>query len=262
MLKGRQRRARPMDMSPMQTTAHAILGEPLVETTWIQPVPDGSILSAQSDPAEAAVLRESVQLAFMAALQLLPPRQRAVLILREVLQWRATEVAELLDTTVASVNSALQRARATLAEHQASRPAQPGALDPAAQQTLDQADRDLVARYVDAFERYDIETLVLLLHEDATLSMPPYDLWIQGPAEIGQWMLGPGADCAGSRLIMTAANGSVAFGQYRASGPGGRHEPWALQVLEVSAGRVVGINAFLDTELLFPLFGLPATLEP
>jgi RNA polymerase sigma-70 factor (ECF subfamily) len=265
MLKGRQRRARPIDLGPMQTTDTAVLGEPLLEATWIQPVPDSRILSAQADPAEAVVLRESVHLAFIAVLQFLPPRQRAVLILREVLQWRAAEVAELLDTSVAAVNSSLQRARATLAEHRASPPGASADSAPTVshpQQSMADAERTLVARYVDAFGRYDIEALVRLLHEDATMSMPPYNLWIQGPVEIGRWMLGPGAECRGSRLIPTQANGSAAFGQYRASGPGGGHQAWSLQVLEISAGRVTGINAFLDTELLFPLFGLPAQLDP
>jgi RNA polymerase sigma-70 factor (ECF subfamily) len=252
MLKGRERRARPMEMGPVQT-ASGHLGEPLAEATWIQPYPDSRMLSGQNDPAEAAVLRETVQLAFLAVLQHLPPRQRAVLILREVLQWRAAEVAELLDTTVASVNSALQRARTTLAEHRATLSGRP---------PVDEADQALLARYVDAFERYDIEALVLLLHADATLSMPPYALWVSGPVEIGRWMLGPGAKCLGSRLIPTWANGSPAFGQYRASGPHGEHEPWALQVLEISEGQVTGINAFLDTARLFPAFGLPARLDP
>jgi RNA polymerase sigma-70 factor (ECF subfamily) len=259
MLKGRERRARPMDLGPMQTTAEAVLGEPLTEATWIQPIPDGRILPASTDPAEAAVLRESVRLAFLAALQQLPPRQRAVLILREVLQWRATEVAGLLHTSVASVNSALQRARSTLAQYRSTLAEASGsAVD---HLPMDEADQSLLARYVAAFERYDIDTLVSLLHDDATLSMPPYNLWVHGPVEIGRWMLGPGAECVGSRLIPTGANGSPAFGQYRASGPGGRHEPWALQVVEISAGKVIGINAFLNVATLFPRFGLPERLN-
>jgi RNA polymerase sigma-70 factor (ECF subfamily) len=257
MLKGRERRARPMDLGPVQTTAEAVLGQPLPEGSWIQPIPDGRILPATADPAQAAELRESVRLAFLAALQYLPPRQRAVLILRDVLQWKATEVAELLDVSVASANSALQRARATLAKHRADDG--PGAS--ADRLPVDDADQALLARYVDVFERYDIDGLVSLLHEDATLSMPPYNLWVQGRLEIGRWMLGPGAECAGSRLVATAANGAPAFGQYRAGGPGGGHEPWALLVLEISAGRVIGINAFLDVDRLFPLFGLPERLD-
>ncbi|MEA2615747.1 MAG: polymerase sigma-70 factor, subfamily [Chloroflexota bacterium] len=252
MLSGRERRVRPIDLGP-STTAGAALGAPLPETAWIQPIPDGRVLPAGGDPAEVVVLRDSIRLAFVAALQHLPPRQRAVLILREVLQWRATEVAELLGTTVASVNSALQRARSTVAAGVTTRePSVP----------VDEAQRSLLARYVDAFERYDIDSLTSLLHEDATLSMPPYALWLRGRDDIGRWHLGTGSECRGSRLLPTGANGMPAFGQYRPSGPGGRHEPWALQVIEVSGGEIVGLNAFLDTATLFPLFGLPPRLEP
>jgi RNA polymerase sigma-70 factor (ECF subfamily) len=255
MLKGRERRARPMDLGAVQT-ADSALGPPLAETAWIEPIPDGRVLPASSDPAEAAVLRETIQLAFMATLQHLPPKQRAVLILREVLQWKASEVADLLDATVASVNSALQRARATLAEHEVSlaNTAQGPAEAP---DSMSEAERDLLARYVDAFERYDMDALVAVLQDDATLSMPPYDFWLRGPEQIRAWMLGSGAGCRGSRLVSTAANGLPAFGQYRPSGVDGRHEPWALQVLEIAEGKVVGINSFLDTARLFPLFGLP-----
>jgi RNA polymerase sigma-70 factor, ECF subfamily len=267
MLKSRERRARPMDVAPLGS-ADVVLGEPLAEATWIQPIPDGRVMGADSDPAEVAVLRETINLAFMAVLQHLPPRQRAVLILREVLQWRATEVAELLDTTVASVNSALQRARATLAEttQLESRTAGPdspaGEAEPAhpAPQPPAEQERELLARYVDAFERYDMEALVAVLHDDATLSMPPYDLWMRGPDQIVAWMIGTGHGCQGSRLIATAANGSPAYGQYRPGGPNGSLEPWALQVIEVADGRVVGLNSFLDTDTLFPLFGLPTSL--
>ncbi|MGH3355887.1 MAG: sigma-70 family RNA polymerase sigma factor [Nocardioidaceae bacterium] len=248
MLNGRQRRARPMDLSDART-ADGPLGAAMPEATWIEPVPDGRVLPSQADPAELAVSRETVRLAFVAALQHLPPRQRAVLILREVLHWKAAEVAELLDTTVASVNSALQRARATLAASDLT-------VD-GASPAMSQSEQALLARYVDAFERYDIESLVALLHHDATLSMPPYALWMRGHDNITRWLLGPGAECRGSRMIATEANGAPAFGQYRPSGPGGRHEPWALQVLEVSDGRITGINSFLDTASLFPLFGLP-----
>ena len=253
MLNGRQRRARPMDLSP-SSTADSTLAPGLPEVTWIEPIPDSRVVSMSDDPADVAVCRDTVRLAFVAALQHLPPRQRAVLILREVLRWKATEVSELLDTSVASVNSALQRARATLAD------SNPAATDTA--EPMDDTQRALLARYVDAFERYDLDSLTALLHEDATLSMPPYSLWLRGPVQIRQWLAGPGAECRGSRLIPVTANGSPAFGQYRPSGPGGRHEPWALQVIEVSAGRIVGFNAFLDTARMFPLFGLPARLEP
>jgi RNA polymerase sigma-70 factor (ECF subfamily) len=250
MLGSAQRRARPMDLSPA-ATAHSSPGTPLPEAVWVGPAPDSRILRAESDPADLAVARESVRLAFVAALQHLPARQRAVLILREVLSWSATEVAELLGTTVPSVNSALQRARATLATADI------------ATDTLRPNDGDqaaLLSRYVEAFERYDLDALTSLLHEDATLSMPPLALWLRGHTDIRDWMLGTGNGCRGSRLIPTVANGTPAFGQYRPSGPGGRHEPWALIVIEISAGRISGINSFLDTENLFPLFGLPARL--
>ncbi|MGK5532534.1 sigma-70 family RNA polymerase sigma factor [Streptomyces sp. URMC 129] len=248
MLSGSSRRARPMDLSSPTPTASAVLGPPLPETAWIEPMPDSRMLP---DPAEKAEQRDSVRLALVAALQHLAPRQRAVLILREVLSWRASEVAELLDTTVASVNSALQRARATLAAT--------GVTESDPSQPLTDEHKALLSRYLDAFERYDMDALTALLAEDATLSMPPYDLWMRGTDDIRAWMLGQGIGCAGSRLIPTWANGAPAFGQYRAA-PDGGHVPWALQVIEVSDGRITGINAFLDTERLFPLFGLPAHL--
>ena len=252
MLTGRERRARPMDLAPAKT-ADAPLDDGLLETSWILPVPDERVLPAGGDPADAVESRESVRLAFVAALQHLPPRQRAVLILREVLRWKATEVAELLDTSVASVNSALQRARATLADADvettdSSRP-------------MDDEQRALLARYVDAFERYDLDSLTSLLREDATWSMPPYELWLQSHDDIRKWCLGPGIGCRGSRLVPTAANGSPAFGQYKPGDRDGILEPWSLQVLEISAGRIVGICFFLDTARLFPLFGLPPRLE-
>jgi RNA polymerase sigma-70 factor (ECF subfamily) len=252
MLSGRERRARPMDLAPART-ADVALGDALPEATWISPVPDGSVLPSGGDPAELAESRESIRLAFVAALQYLPPRQRAVLILREVLRWKAAEVAELLDTTVASVNSALQRARATLAAAD---------VDDADPLRMDDAKRALLTRYVDAFERYDLESLTSLLHEDATWSMPPYDLWLRTHDDIRRWCLGPGIGCRGSRLVPTDANGSPAFGQYKPSATGDGHEAWSLQVLEMSAGRISGISFFLDTPSLFPLFGLPPRLDP
>ncbi len=247
LLNGRQRRARPMDLTPA-STAESVLGPPLAETAWIEPAPDGRVLPDRGDPAEVAVARESIRLAFVAALQHLPARQRAVLILREVLRWKADEVADLLDTTVASVNSALQRARATLADTNLS--------DADAPQEMDDAQQALLARYVDAFERYDLDSLVALLDEDVRQSMPPYDLWLQGPTEIRKWFLGPGIECRGSRLVPTQANGLPAYGQYRRR-PDGSYYPWSLQVLEISDGRIVGLNYFLETARLFPLFGLP-----
>jgi RNA polymerase sigma-70 factor, ECF subfamily len=252
MLNGRQRRARPMDLASPQPAEANLLGAPLPETTWILPIPDGRVLSTEGDPAELAVARESIKLAFVAALQHLPPKQRAVLILREVLRWQATEVAELLETSVASVNSALQRARSTLAATNVT--------DSDPMQPMDEEQQALLARYIEAFERYDLDALVSLLHEDATWSMPPYTLWMQSHDEIQRWMLGPGSGCRGSRLVSTVANGLPAFGQYRPS-PDGGYEPWALQVIEISDGRITGANFFLDTASLFPLFGLPPRLE-
>ncbi len=250
MLKGRERRALPMDLGPARPPEAANLSS-RPEVTWIEPAPDG-LLVPDGDPAEVAVARESIRLAFVAALQHLPPRQRAVLILCEVLRWKAAEVAELLDTTVASVNSALQRARATLDASDV------GETPPA----LDESDRELLARYVAAFERYDMDALTSVIHEDATQSMPPYDLWLSGRDDIFSWWVGPGAACRGSRVLPTkTANGSPAYGQYKPSESGSGYDPWALQVLEISGGRIVELTFFLGTETLFPLFGLPARLD-
>src|SRR5438034_1615033 len=252
MLNARERRARPMDLGPAREPVESNLNA-LPEVTWIEPIPE-SALAPEGDPAEVAVAHETIRLAFVAALQHLPPRQRAVLILCEVLRWKAAEVAELLETSVASVNSALQRARATLEQTNVS------ATDPAAQ--LDEPDRELLARYVEAFEEYDMEALTALIHEDATQSMPPFDLWLAGRDDILSWWVGPGAGCRGSRVIPTvAANGSPAFGQYKPSETGEGYEPWALQVLEISDGRIVEFTFFLDTTTVFPLFGLPLRLE-
>jgi RNA polymerase sigma-70 factor (ECF subfamily) len=249
MLGGKERRARPMDLAPAKT-ADAPLGEPLPEVTWILPVPDDRVVPEDGDPAEVAESRETIRLAFVAALQHLPPNQRAVLILHEVLRWKASEVAGLLETSVASVNSALQRARATLAAADVEALSEPDGED----------QRALLERYVDAFERYDMDSLTSLLQQDATWNMPPYELWLQTHDDIRRWCLGPGIGCRDSRLIPTTANGSPAFGQYKPALDGG-HEPWSLQVLEISGGRIAGITFFLDTASLFPLFGLPARLE-
>ncbi len=251
MLSGRERRARPMDLGPAREPIESNLNT-LPEVTWIGPVPDGLVVP-EGDPADVAVARETIRLAFVAALQHLPPRQRAVLILCEVLRWQASEVAELLETSVASVNSALQRARATLADGNVS------TTDPSP--PLGEEDRALLDRYVAAFEAYDIDALTTLIQEDATQSMPPYDMWLRGRDDIFEWWFGPGIGCRGSRLIPTVgANGSPAYGQYKPS-PDGGYEPWALQVIEVSEGRIGELTFFLDTETLFPLFGLPARLD-
>ncbi len=251
MLGAPQRRARPMDLSPASSADHA-LGPPLPENAWIEPVPDARVVPAGGDPADVAVARESVRLAFVATLQHLPPKQRAVLILREVLHWKADEVAELLGSSVASVNSALQRARATISASDVSASASPA--------SMDEDQRALLERYVAAFEQYDMDALTSLLHEDATWNMPPYELWLQTHRDIRQWCLGPGIGCQGSRLIPVMANGSPAFGQYKPA-PDGGLEPWSLQVIELSGDRISGITFFLDTAKFFPLFGLPPRLE-
>ena len=253
MLDGRTRRARPMDLGPARAPEAANLNT-LPEATWIQPIPD-SLLAPEGDPAEVAVARDTIRLAFVAALQHLPPRQRAVLILCEVLRWKAKEVAQLLDTSVASVNSALQRARVTL---QASGVSSSDPVPP-----MDDRQRELLARYVAAFERYDLDALTSLIQEDAKQSMPPYDLWLQGREDILTWWFGPGITCRGSKLVpAVTANGSVAFGHYRPSASGSGHDPWAVMVLELGSDRIAEFTFFLDTERLFPLFGLPARLAP
>ena len=244
MLGGRERRARPIDLGPAHEPIEANLNE-RSEATWIQPIPD---------PAVVAESNETTRLALVAALQHLPPKQRAVLILCEVLRWKAGEVAELLDTSVASVNSALQRARATLDEQELS------VTD--ASRSVDEADEELLSRYVAAFEAYDIDALVPLIQEDAIQSMPPFDMWLEGRSDIFEWWFGPGIACKGSRVIPTvAANGAPAFGQYKPSDTGRGYDPWALQVLEIEDGKIVEFTFFLDTETMFPLFGLPPRLE-
>ena len=235
-LNGRERRARPMDLGPAQEPLFENLAE-LPEVTWITPLPT---------PDELAEQRDTLRLAFVAALQHLPPRQRAALILCEVLRWQASEAAELLETSVASVNSALQRARATLAK-----------ADVGASADLDADARALLERYVAAFEAYDIDRLTELLHEDAVQSMPPYSLWLQGRDDIFTWWFGPGIGCKGSKLVPVGlANGMPAWGQFKPA-PNGGYEPWAVIVPDVSDGRIVELTFFLDTQRLFPLFALP-----
>ncbi|MGE3620415.1 MAG: sigma-70 family RNA polymerase sigma factor [Acidimicrobiia bacterium] len=248
MLRGRQRRATPMDLGP-SSKPEAFRGETRPGHAWLEPVPDDRVLSDATDPAEAAAARESIRLAFVAALQHLPARQRAALILCEVLRWQAAEVADLLDTSVAAVNSALQRARATLATRAAAPPA------PALEDPEQQA---LLARYVDAFERYDITSLVGLLRDDAIMSMPPFDFWIEGPDLMAEWFLGHGSVCRGSRLVPTWANGCPAYGSYHAD-PAGGHSAWAIQVIETDGDRIVAHHNFVDPSL-FAGFGLPLHL--
>lgn len=246
-----QKRAMPIDLSPgAPGSAHGPLDPPLAETTWIGPAPDALVLDGIADPAQLAEARESVRLAFVAALQHLPPRQRAILILRDVLRWRASEVAELLHLSEAAVNSALQRARATLS----SRDLEVAELSPA---VADQASEELLARYLDAFERYDMDALTALLHEDATQSMPPYPLWLRGRDELVAWMTGIGAECEGSRLVPVRVNGQAGFAQYRHGGG----KPWSIQVPTWRDGRITDITYFLETDgSLFALFALPPKL--
>ncbi len=248
MLTARQKRARPMDLGPCSRALDS-LASPTAESVWIEPSADARTLPGVVDPAEATMAKESVRLAFVAALQQLPPRQRAVLLLREVLRWSAAEVAELLGTSVASANSALQRARATMDAN--------GTTEAEVLEPTDAAQRELLARYLDAFTRYDIDTLVALLREDATMCMPPFPMWLQGPASVKEWMLGPGSQCEGSFVAPVAANGMPAFAQWRQTEDKTSYYPWAIHVVEVRDGKIVGLNFFLDTERLWPLFGLP-----
>ena len=250
MLRGRKHRVRPMDLGPAREPVESNLNVP-TEITWLEPMPD-TLVSPQPDPSDVAASRESVRLAFVAALQHLPPRQRAALILCEVMQWQAAEVAELLETTTASINSALQRARATL---KTGAPA-------ATMTTMDKAQRALLARYVEAFERYDISLLTSVIREDARQSMPPFDLWLQGREDMFRWWFGPGIGCQGSRLLPAGtANGSPAYGQYKPGPVPGRLDPWSLQVIELTPSGVDEITFFLDTQRLFPLFGLPPHVD-
>ena len=251
MLDASQRRARPMDLSS-PVTADAELDPGLPEESWVLPVPDARVMPESGDPAEVATARETIRLAFVAALQHLPPKQRAVLILREVLRWQATEVAELLDTSVPSVNSALQRARATLDTLDLD--------DGAPAPKLDSDHRELLARYVDAFERYDVASLVTLIHEDATFSMPPYQIWLRGPEQVAAWMLGKGIGCQGSRLRTTMANGWPAVAIYRPTEEPGVWRPFNLAVMEIGDEKITSIQNFLFTDL-FDDFGLPAEIR-
>ena len=250
-LASRSKRARPVEDGPLKTINDPL--ETLPRTHWLEPVPDARALPADANPHEIAVLRQSIRLAFVAAVQHLPPRQRAVLLLMEVLGWSAAETAECLEMTTAAVNSAAQRARATLAQRSVS-------LQPS-EEDLSEDESDLLNRYVDAFHTYDVDALVSLLREDATMSMPPFAFWLQGPESIKGWLLGRGSGCRGSRLLRTEASGMPAFAQYRLQADGS-FAAWGIIILEREAGRIAAWNSFLDVEKLFPLFGLPMTLPP
>jgi RNA polymerase sigma-70 factor (ECF subfamily) len=245
LLNGRGRRAVPMSLVP-PSSGDGDLGPPLTESVWVTPIADRRLIGADADPAESVAARDQVRLAFIAALQHLQPRPRAVLLLRDVLGWHADEVAEALDTTVTAVHSTLRRARRTMAERDTARDAGPA---------LGESEWSLVARYVDAFQRFDIDALVALLRDDATLSMPPIPGWLHGRAAIGRFWRGEGSGCRGSRLLRTRANGLPALGSYRPA-PGGGYEAFAIQVIESEGGRITGLHAFLEPRL-FPLFDLP-----
>ncbi|HSP35178.1 MAG TPA: RNA polymerase subunit sigma-70, partial [Thermoanaerobaculia bacterium] len=245
-LSDRARRMRPIDQEPPGTIGSPL--ESLDRTHWLEPVADDHVIPADGDPFETAVLRQSIRLAFVAALQHLPPRQRAALLLTEVLGWSAAEVADCLEITVASVNSALQRARATLASRNVPVPSE-----------LTEEQMDIVDRYVDAFHRYDVDTLVGLLRDDVAFSMPPYTLWLQGQDSVRGWLLGPGSVCRGSRLVPLRASASPAFAQYHLTSDG-RYQAWAVIVLELDGDRISGWTSFLDTQKLFPLFEKPIVL--
>jgi RNA polymerase sigma-70 factor (ECF subfamily) len=246
-LSDRNRRVRPIEEGPAGTVKDELVTHE--RSHWLEPIPDARVIPNDAEPGELLILRQSIRLAFVSALQHLPPKQRAALLMTEVLGCSAAEVAETLEMTVPAVNSALQRARATLAERNVG---EPEALTPAQSQLLE--------RYVDAFHRYDVDSLTALLREDVAFCMPPYTLWLKGPLAVKDWLTGPGSGCRGSRLIPTSACGSPAFGQYRVDPAGGYH-PFSLTVLELRGDRIVGWTSFLDTETLFPRFGLPAHLD-
>jgi RNA polymerase sigma-70 factor (ECF subfamily) len=248
MLAGRARRALPMSLEP-PSSGRGDLGEPLGESAWVTPIPDRLVVAPDSDPATSVVARDSIRLAFVAALQHLQPKPRAVLLLRDVLGWHAAEVADALDTTVTAVNSMLRRARRTMAVRDTGDDTGPGP---------GESEWGVVARYVDAFQRFDIEALVALLRDDATLSMPPVPGWLRGPAAIGQYWHGHGSACRGSRLRLTRANSVHALGAYR-PGPDGDHHAFGISLVEIAGGRITALHAFLEPRL-FPLFDLPDRL--
>ena len=247
LLQGRTRRTLPTEFGSAGNPTEP-LTDPLPADHWIQPIADHLLVAPGADPADAAVKTDTVRLAFIAALQHLAPRQRAILILRDVLRWKSSEVAELLDTTVTAVDSALRRARSTLAhvdEYTAT-----------VAPTSD-AQHRLLARYVEAFERLDVDALVALLREDATLSMPPYPLWLRGRQAWRDWFeRGTGSDCRDHRLIRIAVNGSPGFAAYRLFEDNRTYQPFTIQVLEVAADGIAAVHAFLDPDL-FARFDVP-----
>ncbi|WP_024800818.1 sigma-70 family RNA polymerase sigma factor [Nocardia sp. BMG51109] len=251
MLDGPQRRARPMDLSG-PSSPDTPLPPPQPDYVWVEPIPNA--LAFGADPAEHATAKDSLRLAFVAAVQHLPATQRAILIMREVLRFSANETADMLLMSPASVNSALQRARATMAKVQ---PAEAGSYDES-----DEQQRKLVDGFVRAFEAYDMDSLTALLKQDVELSMPPFELWISGPANVARFMLTTGQQCRGSKLVpLAGANGLPAFGHYKPTEEPGVYTPWSITVLEFEGDQISGLNFFLDTERLFPLFGLAPELR-
>lgn len=247
LLSQRSRRMRPIEDGPVGTVDSALEERP--RTHWLEPVPDALAIPADTNPLELTMMRQSIRLAFVAALQHLPPRQRVALLLADVLGWSAAEIAECLETSTAAVNSALQRARATLAARQVQY-----------DEPLSEEASALLDRYLDAFHRYDVDELVALMREDVTLSMPPFALWLKGPDTIREWLLGRGSECRGSLLVRVSANGSPAFAQYRRT-PDGGYRAFALIILELRDGAIAAWNAFLDAGTLFPRLGLPLERE-
>ena len=249
MLKARGRRAMPMDLGPSSPGDGS--GElPATDVLWLQPIPDDAIAPAGRSAADVVVARESVRLAFVAALQFLPARQRAVLILRDVLGWQATEVAELLGMSSIAVHSALRRARETIGASDAAASA--------ASATLQSDQERLLARYVDAFERFDIDALVSLLRDDAVMSMPPRALWLAGAETIRTWWTDNVGGCRYMRVVPTSANGGPAFALYKPASDG-TFEAFGIQVVEVVGDRIAALHTFIEADLV-PRFGLPTLL--
>ncbi|MFC4337144.1 sigma-70 family RNA polymerase sigma factor [Salininema proteolyticum] len=267
MSKAVQRRIRPMDLRSAGSPDQNPLETMNPEATWLTPAPD----SWMADPSTSAESRESVRLAFVSAVQHLPARQRAALIMREVLAFSAKETADTLDLSASAVNSALQRARATMEEVRSVSPTPQvaaksrsgaGASEPSGDPDEDgESDAELAESYAKAFEAFDIDRLKTLLHRDVVMSMPPLELWLRGPRHFGEFLHGPGNACEGSKLVPISANGSIAFGHYKPSGnDDGLLTPWSITVLETEGGVITGLNYFLDTQTLFPLFDLKPTL--
>jgi RNA polymerase sigma-70 factor, ECF subfamily len=251
----RPARVLPADYGPPSDSLGDV-GEPVVEATWLDPFPEAALAGSYGDSAPEARYeqREAVELAFVAALQHLPARQRAVLLLREVLGFSAREVSEALETTVASVNSALQRARKTVDERLPERSQQ------ATLQSLgDDRTRELVEAYVDAWARGDVDALRVLLAEDATFSMPPWPSWCRGRETIAGLAKAAVDVCSAGRTVFTSANGQPAIAYYHLDDETGRYTAAALDVLTLDGSQIKDITAFVKPEL-FPRFGLP--VEP